>query len=546
VASSTSDITKLHEFTESELVLGLVCAVGTDLSQVIVSIKDRLKFFRYESHVVDISKDILEDYNGKLQVERYSETKGYKYDENSTHKDQPGKYEETHELMDIGNHLRKIDRSFIAATVIDKIREKRKLYGVEKNPNKPIPKMAYIIKSLKNEGEIQLLSSVYKDGFYLFSIFEDEERRKKNLTNKAMDASSADNLMERDEDEKNGYGQQTKTIFQMADFFVNNGDGKDSIQERIIRIVDLIFGNPFWTPTFGEYAMFSAYCASLRTADLSRQIGAVICRDKDILASGANECPQYGGGLYWLEYNEKDNEFSDKHEGRDYKRKIDRNRKEIEKIASKTVDTILEQLAKFKDTDSLYGGEIEDYIEKLKKEHRDILIQKVKTDTLGELTEYGRMVHAEMEALSVCGRNGIQTKETKLYSTTFPCHVCTKHLVAAGVIEVIYIEPYPKSKSIDMFSDSVSMNKEDEGKKMVFRPFFGVGPRRYIELFSMKHHPLQPRTRKNKDGITIKWEPKEAVVRNQMLPSSYLDREVLYALSVNEELYASFTKKSND
>lgn len=46
--------------------------------------------------------------------------------------------------------------------------------------------------------------------------------------------------------------------------------------------------------------MFHARGAALRSADLSRQVGAVLCNENgDILGLGCNEVPKAGGGLYW-------------------------------------------------------------------------------------------------------------------------------------------------------------------------------------------------------------------------------------------------------
>ena len=51
------------------------------------------------------------------------------------------------------------------------------------------------------------------------------------------------------------------------------------LYNSVSRLVELLFGNPFISPNFDEYAMFMAYASSLRSADLSRQIGAVIARE---------------------------------------------------------------------------------------------------------------------------------------------------------------------------------------------------------------------------------------------------------------------------
>jgi len=84
---------------------------------------------------------------------------------------------------------------------------------------------------------------------------------------------------------------------------------------------NVLFGHPYETPTFDEYAMFIAFSAALRSADLSRQVGAVIARNNEIIGTGANDCPKYGGGLYWPEYDPNTHLIQDTSDGRDYKRR---------------------------------------------------------------------------------------------------------------------------------------------------------------------------------------------------------------------------------
>src|SRR5262245_55492649 len=51
----------------------------------------------------------------------------------------------------------------------------------------------------------------------------------------------------------------------------------------------------------------------------------------------------------------------------------------------------------------------------------------MKESQLMDILEFGRMIHAEMSAISDDARLGRETKETILFSTTFPCHICAKH-----------------------------------------------------------------------------------------------------------------------
>ncbi len=50
------------------------------------------------------------------------------------------------------------------------------------------------------------------------------------------------------------------------------------------------------------------------------------------------------------------------------------------------------------------------------------LFELLQSSRIRDLTEFGRVVHAEMEALLSCGRARIPVKGGTIYSTTFPCH----------------------------------------------------------------------------------------------------------------------------
>ncbi|MFD2579396.1 deaminase [Novosphingobium colocasiae] len=53
---------------------------------------------------------------------------------------------------------------------------------------------------------------------------------------------------------------------------------------------------------------------------------------------------------------------------------------------------------------------------------------------------FSRSVHAEMEAIVSVARIGKgSTVESTLYTTTFPCHNCARHIVAAGITRVVFL-----------------------------------------------------------------------------------------------------------
>jgi deoxycytidylate deaminase len=248
--------------------------------------------------------------------------------------------------------------------------------------------------------------------------------------------------------------------------------------------------------------MFTAYGASMRSADMSRQVGAVVTMNTDILSFGANETPRPFGGTYWPNYDSDKGLISDVPNGRDYTRGVDRNAQEKQLIIDAIKKDLPEQVL-------------------------EMLSENIERSGINDLTEYGRVVHAEMDAILSCARRGISSNNSTLFCTTFPCHNCAKHIVAAGVKKVVYIEPYPKSKAYKMHDDSIASADEDSTGRVLFAPFVGVGPRQFMNLFSMSLS-AGARVRRKKPGTFEKfeWTRKEALPRLKMFPVSYKDNEL--------------------
>ena len=121
-------------------------------------------------------------------------------------------------------------------------------------------------------------------------------------------------------------------------------------------------------------------------------------------------------------------------------------------------------------------------------------------------------------------------ENAKLYSTTFPCHNCAKHIVAAGIARVVFIEPYEKSQAADLHGDALKLDDEytpsaGENRKVIFEPFVGVGPRRYFDLFSLRLSSGYVLRRKQ-EGRISEWTKAAGVARVGLAPTSYLEREV--------------------
>jgi len=156
------------------------------------------------------------------------------------------------------------------------------------------------------------------------------------------------------------------------------------------------------------------------------------------------------------------------------------------------------------------------------------------------ITEFGRMVHAEMAAITDAARRGVSVAGSRLFSTTFPCHNCAKHIVAAGIREVIYIEPYPKSQVAALFSDSIALDRPPTANQVAFSSFVGFAPTQFGDLFQM------PKRVDDQKHI-LKWEAVRttAVPRISGIPAAYLREEERTVQNLNEQLIASsiaFTK----
>ena len=61
----------------------------------------------------------------------------------------------------------------------------------------------------------------------------------------------------------------------------------------------------------------------------------------------------------------------------------------------------------------------------------------------GERHEICRGSHAEINAIAQAAFAGVSTKEAELYCTTEPCSFCTKAIINAGIVRIVYIYPYP-------------------------------------------------------------------------------------------------------
>lgn len=446
------------------------------------------------------------------------------------------KLQETQWLQDAGAKLRtQFGDSITAAIAIRAIHLKRG------DAKKVTPQsLAFVIDQVKHPKEVELLRQVYGSSFYLISVLCREDVRRKRLRVKFKESDNIglleqdftgqiDRLILRDEADDTDTGQQVRRTLHRGDFFVDNNvnysdENDDPVANEISRLIDAITGKRIVRPTAEERGMHAAWTTGLRSACLSRQVGAAILDPEGhLLAVGTNDAPKAFGGLY------------EEGDSADHRCFIDgkfcRN-DESKKAIYNEIHALLEKAG------LLAAGTSAERVRTC-----------VEMTAVRDLIEFSRAVHAEMDALISLARDGHgSSKNATLYCTTEPCHNCARHIIAAGIKEVVYYEPYTKSRTLELHGDAVTneakgknahaliethsvepANKPDKDmpNKVVFRLFSGVAPRRFASLF-------EKRDELKKNGKWIQSEQLTARHRDPTLDRSFLQLEEQIALIAAE------------
>jgi cytidine deaminase len=318
-------------------------------------------------------------------------------------------------------------------------------------------------------------------------LLEDRLRRTRSTTIRGSALRQmADELIEDDASDNRPFGQRLRDTFHRGDVFID-GLSRMAMSDKLTRFVQAIYGRADIAPSRIEFGMYAAHAAALRSTDLSRQVGAAIfSEDGDLIAQGCNEVPKAFGGAYW---------DSEEPDFRDVRIGHDPNAAEIREVLRDLVQRLRDE--GMLSQKALDLGTPSEAVRAL-TDAGGILADASVLD----LTEYGRVVHAEMAAICDAARLGRSVKGGVLFCTTFPCHNCTKHILAAGIRRVIYIEPYPKSRAKSLHANEIEVDGES-ATRVVFAPFMGISPVRYRDIF-------QKGRRKQADGRAQQWYPGDA------------------------------------
>lgn len=479
----------LDGLAANELIFAVVGPVGSGTSEIAETLDTLLRSKDYEATILKASTVIeehAERMNRSIEVQK--------------------KIERSQALQDAGDFLRKTfnDNAAVAIGLVDLIRTTRAgKQGVDLVKRTPVvpdgKKRAYILDSIRHPQEVALLRRVYQEAFCLIGVFCQEDERLRRLRDKKYSHASLDRIkrfMQRDENAPEAHGQKVSEAFHLSDYFVDNTVSrfgqKDEenpdwdLMDQLGRLVDILTRSRIVRPWPNETGMFHAYGARMQSICLSRQVGAALLdQHGSLIATGTNEVPRAGGGVYGGIH--VPNRTGDPDPRDDFRcfvhNKYCTNTRQQNMIIEELISSI-DELRTSKDKTELR--------------------RQIRSSRIAQLLEFSRSVHAEMDALLSAGRSGITTIGTRLFVTTFPCHSCARHIVTAGVEEVQYIEPYLKSQAIPLHDDAIvtdpkkwwrsgdAETSRSNRPNVLFRAFIGVAPRLYRRAFFKDYEMKDP------------------------------------------------------
>jgi deoxycytidylate deaminase len=408
VTTPISDIKKtakayIEENATNEVVFAVVGYVGSGTSEIASSLKGLL-----ESEGLPGGKFDVEILKARKIIEDWAKKSGMPLPIT-----QQNDLRTTQGYQDLGDKMRSSgDHAIVARNLIDAIRLTRaSRLGITSPGEDPVrpdgTRRAYILDSIRHPAEVELLRKVYQDAFVLVGVVCEANVRQQRIVKKYKNAGmeDAEAFMARDARAAEKHGQRVSDAFHMADFFVDNtvdqlSDGEPNedwnINDTLSRLIKIMTAAEVVRPTVSETAMHDAYGAAMQSACLSRQVGAALLdRSGNVVATGTNEVPRAGGGVYGESFTQ---------EAEDHRcvfQKMGRfcsNTREQNKI----IDELILEIPELKDLDAIRKA-------KLKLELR--------ASRVGDLLEFSRAVHAEMDAVFSAARKGITTVGTRLFTT---------------------------------------------------------------------------------------------------------------------------------
>lgn len=341
----------------------------------------------------------------------------------------------------------------------------------------------FVIEAFRNPYEVEYFRNRYYE-FFLFSILAPLSVRKKRPNyNSHRDKRDQGHGLTSNE----FYKQNVSECVHLSDIAINNDSDKLYVLERKLSKFFAIICRPGCiAPSEDELFMQQAYCMSVRSNCISRQVGAVIVGPRNyIVGAGWNDVGsgQVPCGLRrYGDINGEETPFpiAIENELSDFTTFLKNNGDGYQNHSFCFKD----EYSKFKTTSKIENLSKSDHsLSNWKLEH------SVSDDAISQLTgmvisnfspkrlEYCRALHAEENAIlqnSILG--GIGIENATIYTTTFPCELCAKKIYQSRIKKVVYTEPYPQSISEEVFF-------KDGSQSIELIQFEGIKSHSYYRLY---------------------------------------------------------------
>ena len=410
----------------------------------------------------------------------------------------------TEELQDLGNALRRSQGTFVLAKLcLERIKRDDAARRFSENENTVV-----LIDGIRNDDEVRYLRMF--PNFFLLSIHAEESTRDGRLVGKGKRFKSKKEFQvadKRDQHENDPCGQQVTRCNYLADVIVdNNDDFPDAAKQRrrqyFNEIVDS-FIRPMIAirkgesthdrpPSIDEALMTMAYCVSKRSSCLKRKVGAVVayvtdftkpggeeprrdaCKQFQVVSSGYNDVPLGSTPCVFSDFQKCYREhLQERHAGL-LKCCPSCGAKIPSRFECPHCKTSNRVRARRCSNERCLGDPLNDYT---CQECGCAVFRKYvpgAEESPGKLLDMCVALHAEENA--IIGMAGISKSgngEFVLYSTTYPCNLCANKIVAAGIRQVVFAEPYTMEES----------KKVLDAGGVTVRRFHGFKSRAYFRLY---------------------------------------------------------------
>lgn len=453
---------------DPEIIFALTSPVGTPVESVRSILAGGLIAYGYTVETVKLSRLLLD----QAQLR------------NIPVRDAP-EHHRISDLINVGDILceEAVSSAAVVLHGVAEIREMRAQYHSKMSAaaygeleyDKGVPRRAWLIESLKRPAEVKQLRQIYGDHLFVIGVQASLSTRKRLLGEHIRPYMASKNetevellvnaLVNRDFDERDRgvHGQSILKTFPLADIFV---DVDESVSDQINKLLDLLFGNPVYpVPSDDEFGMYLAAASSSRSPELGLKVGAAIMNEGAVVSLGANTHPTDALASPFY----------------------DRSALDIRQLILDTLRHLPEMALK-------------DVAQRQLREDPDAFIKVLLEGDfafarINHLTEFQLTVHAEMAAILDAVSHGKCIANATVFVTAYPCHGCAKHLLRLD-LPVRYVEPYPKSRAEAMYGQIAMAN---------FRPFTGIAPSRFQQLFNVTED------RKGPEGVRKTWTVAEKV-----------------------------------